>query len=172
MAKGEHSKGKHIADNIRSKKHNNSSWMAIIVVLIIIVCGVLVYIFRGSVLNVFASLQKTPTTNSLNENINQELINNESTVKKVENSDVLEVSNFKIDTSNPNQIEISLILENTSSDNISNFYLAISLLDSSGNNVVIFDTYVGKILANSTNTININTKENLSSVVDFKVTKK
>lgn len=172
MVKKEHNKGKHVADNIRSKKHNNSSWMAIIVVLIIIVCGVLVYIFRGSVLNVFASLQKTPITNSLNENINQELINNESTVKKVENSDVLEVSNFKIDTSNPNQIEISLILENTSSDNISNFYLAISLLDSSGNNVVIFDTYVGKISANSTNTININTKENLSSVVDFKVTKK
>ena len=99
------------------------------------------------------------------------MINNESTVKKVENSDVLEASNFKIDTSNPNQIEISLILENISSDNISNFYLAISLLDSSGNNVVIFDTYVDKISANSTNTININTKENLSSVVDFKVTK-
>lgn len=172
MAKREHIKGKHIADNIGSKKHNNSSWMAIIVVLIIIVCGVLVYVFRGSVLNVFASLQKTPITNSLNENINQELINNESTVKKVENSDVLEASNFKIDTSNPNQIEISLILENISSDNISNFYLAISLLDSSGNNVIIFDTYVDKISANSTNTININTKENLSSVVDFKVTKK
>lgn len=172
MAKKEHNKGKHIADNIGSKKHNNSSWMAIIVVLIIIVCGVLVYVFRGSVLNVFASLQKTPITNSLNENINQELINNESTVKKVENSDVLEASNFRIDTSNPNQIEISLILENISSDNISNFYLAISLLDSSGNNVIIFDTYVDKISANSTNTININTKENLSSVVDFKVTKK
>lgn len=172
MAKREHSKGKHVADNIGSKKHNTSSWMAIIVVLIIIVCGVLVYVFRGSVLNVFANLQKTPITNSLNENINQELINNESTVKKVENSDVLEASNFKIDTSNPNQIEISLILENISSDNISNFYLAISLLDSSGNNVVIFDTYVDKISANSTNTININTKENLSSVVDFKVTKK
>lgn len=172
MAKREYSKGKHVADNIGSKKHNNSSWMAIIVVLIIIVCGVLVYVFRGSVLNVFASLQKTPITNSLNENINQELINNESTVKKVENSDVLEASNFKIDTSNPNQIEISLFLENISSDNISNFYLAISLLDSSGNNVVIFDTYVDKISANSTNTININTKENLSSVVDFKVTKK
>lgn len=172
MAKREYSKGKHVADNIGSKKHNNSSWMAIIVVLIIIVCGVLVYVFRGSVLNVFASLQKTPITNSLNENINQELINNESTIKKVENSDVLEASNFKIDTSNPNQIEISLILENTSSDTISNFYLAISLLDSSGNNVVIFDTYVDKISANSTNTININTKENLSSVVDFKVTKK
>ena len=172
MAKREYSKGKHVADNIGSKKHNNSSWMAIIVVLIIIVCGVLVYVFRGSVLNVFASLQKTPITNSLNENINQELINNESTVKKVENSDVLEASNFKIDTSNPNQIEISLFLENISSDNISNFYLAISLLDSSGNNVVIFDTYVDKISANSTNPININTKENLSSVVDFKVTKK
>lgn len=172
MAKKEHNKGKHVASQVKSKKHSNLSWIAIIVVLIIIVCGVLVYIFRGSVLNVFASLQKTPITNSLNENINQELINNESTVKKVENSDVLEVSNFKIDTSNPNQIEISLILENTSSDNISNFYLAISLLDSSGNNVVIFDTYVGKISANSTNTININTKENLSSVVDFKVTKK
>lgn len=172
MVKREHSKGKHIADNIGSKKHNNSSYMAIIVVLIIIVCGVLVYVFRGSVLNVFASLQKTPITNSLNENINQELINNESTVKKVENSDVLEASNFKIDTSNPNQIEISLILENISSDNISNFYLAISLLDSSGNNVIIFDTYFDKISANSTNTININTKENLSSVVDFKVTKK
>lgn len=172
MVKKGHSKGRHIADNIGSKKHNNSSWIAIIVVLIIIVCGALVYVFRGSVLNVFASLQKTPITNSLNENINQELINNTSTVKKVENSDVLEACNFKIDTSNPNQIEISLILENISSDNISNFYLAISLLDSSGNNVVIFDTYVDKISANSTNTININTKENLSSVVDFKVTKK
>jgi len=80
MAKKEHSKGKHVADNIGSKKHNNSSWMAIIVVLIIIVCGVLVYVFRGSVLNVFASLQKPPITNSLNENINQELINNESTI--------------------------------------------------------------------------------------------
>lgn len=172
MAKKEHNKGKHVASQVKSKKHSNLSWIAIIVILIIIVCGVLVYIFRGSVLNVFASLQKTPITNSLNENINQELINNESTVKKVENSDVLEASNFKIDTSNPNQIEISLFLENISSDNISNFYLAISLLDSSGNNVVIFDTYVDKISANSTNTININTKENLSSVVDFKVTKK
>ena len=105
-------------------------------------------------------------------NIHQELINNESMVKKVENLDILEVSNFNINNSIQDQIRIFLLLENNSSDDFSNFDLAIYLLDSSGNCVVEFDAYINKISANSSRTININSKDDLSNVVDFKVVKK
>lgn len=171
MAKKEHSKGKHVADNIGSKKHNNSSWMAIIVVLIIIVCGVLVYVFRGSVLNVFASLQKPPITNSLNENINQELINNESTVKKVENLDVLEVESFNIEPITPTQTKISIILKNASSEDVSDFTLDLYLIDQDENQLAKFKAHINLIKPNTTKEITINTETDLTLVTDLLVSK-
>ena len=71
MAKKEHNKGKHVASQVKSKKHSNLSWIAIIVILIIIAGGILIYIFKDSVLNVFATFTDTKIDNHLNDNNHQ-----------------------------------------------------------------------------------------------------
>ncbi len=171
MAKKEHNKGKHVADNIGSKKHNNSSWMAIIAILIIIASGILIYIFKDSVLNVFATLPETQIDNPLNENIHQELVNNESTVKKVENLDVLEVESFNIEPITPTQTKISIILKNVSSEDVSDFTLDLYLIDKDENQLAKFKAHINLITPNTTKEITINTETDLTLVTDLLVSK-
>lgn len=171
MAKKEHNKGKHVASQVKSKKHSNLSWIAIIVILIIIAGGILIYIFKDSVLNVFATLPETQIDNPLNENIHQELVNNESTVKKVENLDVLEVESFNIEPIAPTQTKISIFLKNISSEDVSNLNLAIYLVDKNENHLAKFKAYISTIVPNETNKITINTEKNLSLVTDLLVCK-
>ena len=171
MAKKEHNKGKHVASQVKSKKHSNLSWIAIIVILIIIAGGILIYIFKDSVLNVFATLPETQIDNPLNENIHQELVNNESTVKKVENLDVLEVESFNIEPITPTQTKISIILKNASSEDVSDFTLDLYLIDQDENQLAKFKAHINLITPNTTKEITINTETDLTLVTDLLVSK-
>lgn len=156
---------------LNQKKHSNLSWIAIIVILIIIAGGILIYIFKDSVLNVFATLPETQIDNPLNENIHQELVNNESTVKKVENLDVLEVESFNIEPITPTQTKISIILRNASSEDVSDFTLDLYLIDKDKNQLAQFKAHINLITPNTTKEITINTETDLTLVTDLLVSK-
>jgi hypothetical protein len=50
-------------------------------------------------------------------------------------------------------------------------HLTVILLDENQSDIVSFDTYVSKVLSNSTKKININSKENLTNAKHIKITK-
>lgn len=171
MEKHKTNKGKHVSYGTKSNKKNSSLKMFITVILIIVICGILIWIFKDSFSNTFSNLSKTSSTeNSLNNTSHQESINNVSSAKKVENLETVEISNFEMD-SYPEQTKISIMLNNTSSENIEDLNLNVFLLDESKNTVATFELYVNKIPANGTKTLTINSKEDLSHVNDIKITK-
>ena len=49
-------------------------------------------------------------------------------------------------------------------------HLTVILLDENQSDIVSFDTYVSKVLSNSTKKININSKENLTNAKHIKIT--
>lgn len=172
MVKNGANKGKHVSYETKSNKKNSSLKMFINVILIIVICGILIWIFKDSFSNTFSNLSKTSSTvNSLNNTSHQESISNVSSAKKVENLETVEISNFEMD-SYADQTKISIMLNNNSSENIEDLNLNVFLLDESENTVVTtFELYVNKIPANGTKTLTINSKEDLSHVSDIKITK-
>lgn len=171
MVKKRHSKGKHSTSNSKLHKQNNLVIIAIVIIFIIIACGILVYFFRDSILNIFSDYQKETVETSLNENISQELVSNESTVKKVENLDSLEVESFNIEPITPTQTKISIILRNASSEDVSDFTLDLYLIDKDENQLAKFKAHINLITPNTTKEITINTETDLTLVTDLLVSK-
>lgn len=139
------------------------------------------YHFRDSIYTFFNSQNsknissKVENTIFSNETLNEVNIENlevvEKTTNTVENLEYLEIKNFQIDTSNQNQTKVSVFLDNTSEEDISDLHLTVILLDENQSDIVSFDTYVSKVLSNSTKKININSKENLTNAKHIKITK-
>ena len=139
------------------------------------------YHFRDSIYTFFNSQNsknissKVENTIFSNKTLNEVNIENleavDETTNTVENLEYLEIKNFQIDTSNQNQTKVSVFLDNTSEEDISDLHLTVILLDENQSDIVSFDTYVSKVLSNSTKKININSKENLTNAKHIKITK-
>ena len=169
------SKGRHSANNASNNSRHKFNILPVLIILL------LLYHFRDSIYTFFNSQNsknissKVENTIFSNEALNEVNIENlevvEKTTNTVENLEYLEIKNFQIDTSNPNQTKVSVFLDNTSEEDISDLHLTVTLLDKNHSDIVSFDTYVSKVLSNSTKKININSKENLTNVKHIKITK-
>lgn len=163
--------GKHSVEAKQVDQNNHKSKKVFIFIFLIILILVLVIIFKDQFF-------KMSEVNSLNEianvyaeedGTNNLPIDESSSIpsQKVENSEILEISDFNIDFSNEKQTKISILFTNTSSENVSDFNLNVVLLDSNGNKIISCDAYVDTIDANGTKKINIYSKQDLSQVTDF-----
>ena len=172
------SKGRHSANN---SSNNSSHKFNILPVFIFLIILLSLYHFRDSIYTFFNSQNsknissKVENTIFSNKTLNEVNIENleavDETTNTVENLEYLEIKNFQIDTSNPNQTKVSVFLDNTSAEDISDLHLTVTLLDENHSDIVSFDTYVNKVLSNSTKKININSKENLTNAKHIKITK-
>ena len=175
------SKGRHSANNSSNNSSHKFNILPILIFLIIVIILLLLYYFRDSIYTLFNCQNsknissKVENTIFSNETLNEVNIENlevvEKTTNTVENLEYLEIKDFQIDTSNPNQTKVSVFLDNTSAEDISDLHLTVTLLDENKSDIVSFDTYVSKILSNSTTKININSKENLTNAKHIKITK-
>ena len=169
------SKGRHSANN------SSNNIIPVFIFLIIVIILLSLYHFRDSIYTFFNSQNsknissKVENTIFSNKTLNEVNIENleavDETTNTVENLEYLEIKNFQIDTSNPNQTKVSVFLDNTSAEDISDLHLTVTLLDENHSDIVSFDTYVNKVLSNSTKKININSKENLTNAKHIKITK-
>ena len=175
------SKGRHSANNASNNSRHKFNILPVFIFLIIVIILLLLYHFRDSIYTFFNSQNSKNTSSKVentifsNEALNEVNIENlevvEETTNTVENLEYLEIKNFQIDTSNPNQTKVSVFLDNTSEEDISDLHLTVTLLDENQSDIISFDTYVSKVLSNSTKKININSKENLTNVKHIKITK-
>ena len=175
------SKGRHSANNASNNSRHKFNILPVFIFLIIVIILLLLYHFRDSIYTFFNSQNsknissKVENTIFSNETLNEVNIENlevvEETTNTVENLEYLEIKNFQIDTSNPNQTKVSVFLDNTSAEDISDLHLTVTLLDENHSDIVSFDTYVSKVLSHSTKKININSKENLTNAKHIKITK-
>ena len=175
------SKGRHSSNNSSNNSSHKFNILPVFIFLIIVIILLLLYHFRDSIYTFFNSQNSKNTSSKVentifsNETLNEVNIENleivEETTNTVENLEYLEIKNFQIDTSNPKQTKVSVFLDNTSEEDISDLHLTVTLLDENQSDIVSFDTYVSKILSNSTKKININSKENLTNAKHIKITK-
>ncbi len=175
------SKGRHSANNSSNNSSHKFNILPILIFLIIVIILLLLYYFRDSIYTLFNCQNsknissKVENTIFSNETLNEVNVENlevvEKTTNTVENLEYLEIKDFQIDTSNPNQTKVSVFLDNTSAEDISDLYLTVTLLDENHSDIVSFDTYVSKVLSHSTKKININSKENLTNAKHIKITK-
>lgn len=165
--------GKHLTKNKNSRK----GFIAILLIAIILIIAIVFWYLKN-----FTSLFPTPS-NSENvldtgqiSNIVQEteLVPDNSALfaKTIENLKYLEISNFDIDFSNKDQTKVSILLNNKSDDNIKDCYFNISLLDSSGLEIICCDVFIDEILANDDKEIKIYTKQDITQVTDLIINKK
>ena len=176
------SKGRHSANNSSNNSSRKFNILPIFIFLIIVIILLLLYYFRDSIYTFFNSINtknvssKVENTLFFNGTLNEVDIENlevvEETTNTVENLEYLEIKNFQIDTSKPNQTKVSVFLNNTSTEDILDLHLTVTLLDENQSDIISFDTYVNKILSHSTKKININSKENLMNAKHIKITKK
>ena len=170
------SKGRHSANNSSNNSSHKFNILPVFIFLIIVIILLSLYHFRDSIYTFFNSQNsknissKVENTIFSNETLNEVNIENlevvEETTNTVENLECLEIKNFQIDTSNPKQTKVSVFLDNTS-----DLHLTVTLLDENQSDIVSFDTYVSKVISNSTKKININSKENLTNAKHIKITK-
>lgn len=175
------SKGRHSANISSNNSKHKFNILHISIFLIIVIILLLLFYFRNSIGTFFNRpnsedvSSKAENTIISNETPNEVTTENsrvvEETTNAVENLEYLEIKNFQIDSSNPNQTKVSIFLDNTSAEDISDLHLTVTLLDENQSDIVSFDTYVSKILSNSTKKININSKENLTNAKHIKITK-
>ena len=172
------SKGRHSANNSSNNSSHKFNILPVFIFWIIVIILLLLYHFRDTFFNSQNSKNtssKVENTIFSNETLNEVNIENlevvEETTNTVENLEYLEIKNFQIDTSNPNQTKVSVFLDNTSEEDISDLHLTVTLLDENQSDIISFDTYVSKVLSNSIKKININSKENLTNAKHIKITK-
>ena len=158
------SKGRHSANNSSNNSSHKFNILPVFIFLIIVIILLSLYHFRDSIYTFFNSQNsknissKVENTIFSNKTLNEVNIENleavDETTNTVENLEYLEIKNFQIDTSNPNQTKVSVFLDNTSAEDISDLHLTVTLLDENHSDILSFDTYVIKVLSKSTKKIN------------------
>ena len=144
------SKGRHSANNSSNNSSHKFNILPVFIFLIIVIILLSLYHFRDSIYTIFNSqnrkniLSKVENTIFSNKTLNEVNIENleavDETTNTVENLEYLEIKNFQIDTSNPNQTKVSVFLDNTSAEDISDLHLTVTLLDENHSDIESFDT--------------------------------
>ena len=122
------SKGRHSANNSSNNSSHKFNILPVFIFLIIVIILLSLYHFRDSIYTFFNSQNsknissKVENTIFSNKTLNEVNIENleavDETTNTVENLEYLEIKNFQIDTTNPNQTKVSEFLENTSAEDI------------------------------------------------------
>lgn len=147
--------------------------LGIFILLIISIILVLFFTFHKNISKYFYNF-----LNNNEENLNTSIQESQSIdsekvekTKPVTNYELLNCSNLIIN-SNEHQNSASITIHNTSSEPCSNFILSISLVNEQNEEIISFDSYIKELPPDGDKTIKMSTKEDISQVSDYLVTKK
>lgn len=168
--KGKDSTAKRLQRNEKihqKQKRNKSTFKIFIIILFIILICTLIYFISTKFKN-NNSDKNTNTDNSTDfvKNLDFDNVN-----KPVANYESLEASDLNI-KSTETQSSVSITLKNTSSKVCPKLVLSISLLDSQNQTVATFDAYTLEIAPDGTQVLQMYTKQYISHVTDFSISKK
>lgn len=168
--KGKNSTAKRLQKNERlhqKQKHTKNTFKIFITILfIILICTLIYFICTKSKDNNSDKNSNTSNNTNVVKNLDFDNVN-----KPVTNYESLEASDLKI-TATETQSSVSITLKNTSSKVCPKLVLSISLLDSQNQTVVTFDAYTLEIAPNGNQILQMYTKQDISNVTDFSISKK
>lgn len=168
--KGNNSTNKRLQKNKKTHKNQNQNKISfkifIIILFIILICTSLYFIYTK--LNNSNSDENSNTVNNTNTVKNLDFDNIKKTVTNYES---LEASNLKIQATET-QSSVSITLQNTSSKACPKLILSISLFDSQNQTIITFDAYTSEIAPNGNQVLQMYTKQDISQVTDFSISKK
>lgn len=171
------SKGKRMVDSNSNKSTNKKYKNVIMIFFILIMLAVILILFIVFKKTSFKKISPKKIDNTVNiieEATTDSSLDSESNnkAKTIVGNDNIEISNFKINNAQSNQSSVSLTFKNNSSEDISDLNLSVELLDSNKNIIISFYNYINKLSSNSTKTVLLFTKDDISQVTDFLVTLK
>ena len=171
------SKGKRMLESNLSKSTNKKYKNVIKIFFLLIMLAVILILFLvfnktsfkiispKKIDNTVNIIEEVPTNSALDSKPNNK-------AKTIVGNDNIEISDFKINNTKNSQSSVSLTFKNNSSEDVSDLNLSIELLDSNKNIVISFYNYISNLASNSTKTVLLFTKDDISQVTDFLVTLK
>lgn len=166
MAKNSVNKGKHVSYKSKSKKKNASLKISFLVILMLIICGILVYIFRDSIFNT-SNISSTFSDISNPEKVITSNTTIQESLKKAVGAEYLEIENLDIRYTDSGAYSVGATIRNISSQSYQNIPLILTLLDKDNNIIATLNCYIDDIEANSNIQVYSIIKKDLSNFSNY-----
>lgn len=166
MTKNSVNKGKHVSYKSKSKKKNASLKISFLVILMLIICGILVYIFRDSIFNT-SNISSTVSDISNPEKVITFNTTIQESLKKAVGAEYLEIENLDIRYTDLGACSVCATIRNISSQSYQNIPLTLTLFDKDNNIIATLNCYIDDIDANSNIQVYSVIKKDLSNFSNY-----